>query len=159
MDLDHFWALLEPGKDDENPEESLWDRLQALSPAEIVAFQEHFDRLHAAAYRWDLWGAAYLLEGGCSDDGFTDFRYALIAKGRAVYEAALANPDSLAEVDIVSNEDFGYVAAQVYGGKTGGAPLPDRPYTGPHTPLGEDWDFDDAHEARQRLPQIVARAG
>jgi len=69
------------------------------------------------AYRWDLWGAAYIIGGGCSDDGFIDFQYGLIAKGREIYESALANPDSLADLAIpgeIPNELFGYVADNVY---------------------------------------------
>ena len=69
-----FWALIEPGKDDRKPQERLRRELEACKPDEIVSFQEHFDRHFEVAYAWDLWGAAYLIEGGCSDDGFTDFR-------------------------------------------------------------------------------------
>ena len=36
------------------------------------------------SYRWDLWGAAYLANGGCSDDGFDYFRGWLIGQGRKV---------------------------------------------------------------------------
>ncbi|MEV7233888.1 DUF4240 domain-containing protein [Streptomyces sp. NPDC051020] len=48
-------------------------------------------------YRWDVWAAAYLIGGGCSDDSFMDFRAGLIALGRDWYERAAACPDSLAE--------------------------------------------------------------
>jgi hypothetical protein len=44
----------------------------------------------------DQWGAAYLANGGCSDDGFDYFRGWLIGQGRKVYETVLADPDSLA---------------------------------------------------------------
>ena len=37
--------------------------------------------VHAVLYRWDMWAAAYLIGGGCSDDGFIDFRAGLIAQG------------------------------------------------------------------------------
>ena len=47
------------------------------------------------AYRQELWGAAYLINGGCSDDGFVYFLGWLIAQGRDVYQAALPDPDSL----------------------------------------------------------------
>ncbi len=49
-----------------------------------------------------------------------DFRYGLISRGRSVFERALADPDSLADVaddttdGFIPNEDFGYVAQRVY---------------------------------------------
>ena len=52
----------------------------------------------AEAYHWDLWGAAYLINGGCSDDGFEYFRRWLVLQGRDVFQAAVSNPDTLAEV-------------------------------------------------------------
>src|SRR5215472_15971622 len=42
-------------------------------------------------------GAAFLIAGGCSDDGFIDFRAGLIAQGRDWYHEAAASPDSLAD--------------------------------------------------------------
>ena len=45
-----------------------------------------------------MWGAAYVIEDGCSDDCFRDFRNYVISLGRASYSAALRNPDSLAAV-------------------------------------------------------------
>jgi uncharacterized protein DUF4240 len=156
MNIDQFWALIEPGSEDEAPEESLRERLAALEPSELEDFQKHFDQLFGRAYRWDLWGAAYLIEGGCSDDGFIDFRYALISKGKRVYEEALRAPDTLAKVDIVGNESFGYVAQEVYEEKTG-RDFPNRHRTHPDDPVGDDWDFEDVEECRRRLPNVTER--
>jgi uncharacterized protein DUF4240 len=72
---------------------------------EIAGFEVELDRLLAESYRWDLWAAAYLINGGCSDDGFDYFRGWLVAQGRASWEAALADPDSLA--DLVADADLG----------------------------------------------------
>src|SRR5205823_6840092 len=44
-------------------------------------------------YRHDMWAGAYLIGGGCSDDGFISFRARLIAQGRDWYKKA--SPDSL----------------------------------------------------------------
>jgi len=97
MTQDEFWKRLEALPAEDRTEE-LKQRLEKLAPEELVAYQEHFDRTHEQAYNWELWGAAYLIGGGCSDDGFIDFRYGLISRGRKVYEAALADPDSLAGI-------------------------------------------------------------
>ena len=52
----------------------------------------------AASDKEDLWGAAYLINGGCSDDGFDHFRGWLMTQGREVFARAVAEPDSLAEL-------------------------------------------------------------
>jgi hypothetical protein len=46
-----------------------------------------------------------LINGGMSDDGFTDFRYWLISRGRDVYERALADPDSLTCPRLIARHD------------------------------------------------------
>ncbi len=54
------------------------------------------------AYAWPVWGAAYLVEGGCSDDAFMDFRDGLVLAGRATFERTLADPDTLADHPVVA---------------------------------------------------------
>ena len=100
--------------------------LLALDWQDIIAFENRFDQLHFASYRQDLWCAAYLMCGGCSDDGFDYFRYWLVSRGEAVFQAALANPDSLADYPFVSAdsdyyefEDVGYAAHEAFAEKTG----------------------------------------
>lgn len=156
MDIDQFWKIVESGKDSEDPETVVREELARLAPEEIATFQAHFDSQFARAYRWNLWGAAYIIEGGCSDDGFMDFRYALISKGREIFEAALRDPDTLAEADIVSNEEFGYVAEEAYEAATGNE-LPRDTVDWPEEPAGESWDFDDAKENARRLPKLWQR--
>ena len=139
MDLDKFWSIVEFGKDTEEPESVLADQLDGLSTEEIISFQEHMDMLMEKAYTWELWGAAYIAEGGCSDDGFIDFRYGLIAKGRKIFDQSVANPDSLAmiDADVISNEAFGYVPAEVYEAKTG-QPIPRKRISLLDEPIGDD---------------------
>ena len=98
MDDDAYWALVERARaesGDDSPEtvsETLVALLVRLTPPEVVEAGEAFDRLSDRGYGFPLWGAAYLLNGGCSDDGFDDFRGWLVTRGRAVYDAALARP-------------------------------------------------------------------
>ncbi|MFF3402538.1 DUF4240 domain-containing protein [Streptomyces sp. NPDC002659] len=97
MDLDAFWYVVESAREDGKPfDEALVDRLAERSGTEILGFQERFDELDSAVDRWDVWAAAYLIGGGCSDDSFMDFRAGLIALGRDWYEKAAQSPDSLA---------------------------------------------------------------
>jgi hypothetical protein len=161
MDKQSFWELLE-GLDPETAGGELAARLDALEPEAIAAFQRHFDEEHARACTWPLWGAAYLMEGGCSDDGFIDFRHGLISRGRKIFESALADPDSLADLldedDFLSNEEFGSVAMEIHGSKAGGE-IPRGDVEAPADPSGEGWDFDDEGLCAARLPKLWAKFG
>ena len=58
----------------------------------------------------------------CSDDGFIDFRAWLIAQSNEVYLAALADPDSLADVEAYGGcqfEEFTYVGDKALETMTG----------------------------------------
>jgi hypothetical protein len=163
MDAEQFWEL-NVGLAPENAVQQLRDRLSSLDPEEIVSYQEHFDRAFASAYTWDLWGAAYIIDGGCSDDGFMDFRYGLIARGRTVFEAAIANPESLVDVaddtpaGLIANESFGYVARQAYETKVN-QDMPNNDVAHPFDPTGDDWDFDDEQLCQQKLPKLWSKYG
>jgi hypothetical protein len=160
MNRDQFWGFIESARarSSVEPEEGLREELSSLSAVQLAKFQQHFDELVDAAYRWDLWGAAYLIGGGCSDDGFIDFCYGLISLGRAIYEAAIANPDSLVAVeDEIPNESFGYVASDLYEEMSGGDL--ERKSSGHRDPAGEQWDFDDDEENQRRLPKLHLKFG
>ena len=163
MNADRFWEL-NAGLAPENAEEQLKDRLLKLDLEEITSYQVHFDRAFASAYQWDLWAAAYIIDGGCSDDGFTDFRYGLIARGQAIFDAALADPESLVDVaddtdaGAIPNESVGYVAREVFESKAN-QEMPDNDISHPSDPSGEDWDFDDEQLCKQRLPKLWAKFG
>jgi hypothetical protein len=129
MSDDKFWALIEGTVPYEsNPDrqlESLAAALNELPPEEIEAFEAAFWRQMNRAYTWDLWGAAYVVHGGASDDGFEYFRRWLISKGRDVFERVLANPDDLADhlvpdvEGVLEFEEFAYVAGDVWSRRTG----------------------------------------
>ena len=105
MTEEQFWEIVEStkaaagGSFDEHFKK-LVSRLTTLEPEQIAAFDLNFDVLSIRAYSWDLWGAAYVIHGGCSDDSFTDFRSWLISMGRDVYQRALADPESLADIEL-----------------------------------------------------------
>ena len=101
MDESRFWALIDESRAATTPALSnqpdiLQQKLEKLSPEEIKCFDALFRQLWHDAYRDSLWAAAYIIEGGCSDDGFMDFRAGLISLGRDAYYAALQNPETLA---------------------------------------------------------------
>jgi hypothetical protein len=55
----------------------LADESRRLSPEEVLSFEEHFSDCFWRADTWDVLGAAHVINNGCGDDGFMDFRAAL----------------------------------------------------------------------------------
>ncbi|MFO0660425.1 MAG: DUF4240 domain-containing protein [Polyangiaceae bacterium] len=163
MTEDEFWGLIAKHITDDGGEicvDELVEVLSKKSVEEVIDFDKWLTHCRANAYSWRLWGAAYTINGGCSDDGFDYFRGWLIAKGRKVYESALQDPDSLVshtvEGGIHECEDLLYVPQSVYEMLMGdNAQLP---YPGVVVPeLGEKWDFDDDDEMRRRYPKLFAK--
>lgn len=171
MDAAQFWKLIESSRRGFDPDrvdgnmqqqlEELRSLLSKLPPREIVGFRDHFLARMDAAFLWDLWGAAYIIAGGCSDDGFVDFRSWLISMGRRVFENAVSHAESLLEVadapgiEDVFFEEFQYVPAQVYE-KLTGQEIPPAPGPSRVEPAGEPWSEDEGNLAR-RFPRLLAR--
>ena len=154
------WSIIERARqgseDYEQTAERVLELLQAASTDQIEAFERGRARLMERSYSWALWGAAYLINGGCSDDGFDYFRGWLLTQGREVFEAALADPDSLVDVaeEDVECETILYVAYRAYEEKTGGEIDGIRM---DYSDLGEGWDFDDDDEMQRRYPRLFAK--
>ncbi len=94
MTHDQFWQIIaEAGCSDPHSAEE-WDRklteaLATLSASEIKEWDHIFDECAKEAYRTDLWAAAYIINGGASDDGFYYFRCWLIGMGQTIYSNAI----------------------------------------------------------------------
>ena len=159
---DDFWAIVEEAKQATSEREgrpgALKESLRRMSTEKVAAFQMTFDHFVAKAYRWDLWGAAYVARGGCSDDSFIDFRYFLISEGRAIFETVLSSPDSLADLEVDDSEDlfleeYGYAAGAIYEEKAG-EDMPGGGAAEPNEPIGVEWDEDSVDEL---YPSIAKR--
>ena len=150
-----FWNLIDTTRkqahgDAEAHLEQLTEALRALAPDDLVSFQHWFDDYDARADTWGLWGAAYLIGGGCSDDGFMDFRGWLVSRGEKVFEAAVQDPDSLAKVvkadEECQVEGFSKAAQWIWCEKTGRdyAAFPPSPLARPAGGTqGEPWEEED----------------
>ncbi|MEU9045240.1 MULTISPECIES: DUF4240 domain-containing protein [unclassified Kitasatospora] len=182
METDEFWRLIETARSQAEEggtfDQALVGLLAARSKCEVLEYQERFDELHGALYRWDIWAAAYLIGGGCSDDSFIDFRAGVIAQGRAWYERIALNPDVLAEHPLVvasaaEHDDDVLLFYEVvnYSAAYAFQQLPGddedfyeawNEYWNAHarerveTDMGEDFDFDDAEQMHRRLPRLAA---
>lgn len=128
MKPEHFWKLIEEMKE-HCGQDMVWaarwmkNRLCRLPPEQVLKFHLILLGYKEAANKYGLWTvAAFIKEMGCSDDGFIDFRAWLIAQGKDIYMAALANPDSLAAVKqygYCEFESFNYAASKAYEELTG----------------------------------------
>jgi hypothetical protein len=187
VDIDAWWSLIERARaaagdraDDRNQPDDpivpiLTGLLAELEAAEIIAYKLLSIEVGDSAYRWPLWNAAQLIEGGCGDDGFMDFRAGLVLQGRTTFTRAVADPDSLAELPVVVRmslddgggwigcEDVSYAPRTAYGRAHGETESFDaaveaavRAMDRRTRPTGEDWDFDDEDETRRRLPRLAA---
>jgi hypothetical protein len=164
VDDQRFWAIIESGGrkalgDPERQLAAVRKGLKKEPPAEVRDFQRLFNRKMADAYSWDLWGAAYLINGGCSDDGFAYFRAWLISQGQEVYAAALGNPDSLAGLMDTERDDYEFeelwgVAQEVYQELTA-EEMPAVAYPEAAKPKGKRWDFDDDEKMSRRFPTLA----
>ncbi|HYE01649.1 MAG TPA: DUF4240 domain-containing protein [Phycisphaerales bacterium] len=154
MTRDQFWSVIEAARrasGDDKPAllDALRDLLARRTPAEVRDFKRHLRDLLDEAYTWDLWGAAFLMNGGCSDDAFEYWRAWLIAQGCEVYQAALRDPETLARSRLwfgapeeYELESLLYVADEVHEDLTGGGiDLPAAP--GAETPRGRPWAEED----------------
>jgi hypothetical protein len=79
MDGEQFWTLIEAAKaatggDCRAQTAHLVAALGQRSVNEVLVWDRIHGELMAESYRWDLWGAASLINGGCGDDGFDYFR-------------------------------------------------------------------------------------
>ncbi|HUR54758.1 MAG TPA: DUF4240 domain-containing protein [Gemmataceae bacterium] len=171
MTLDEFWDHIKKSKrrDPDAHVGRLTARLAKLPPDDILDFVHWWDFYARESYDWTLWGAAYLINGGCSDDGFDYFRDWLILQGRDVFQAAVSDPDTLA--DVVDGEEVEcgcHPGADAWFEATGAekdaagyqafdaAMKVRHPLTPAMPDLGDDWDHDNDAEMNRRFPRLWA---
>jgi hypothetical protein len=128
MKEDEFWKLIDKSRATANNSYqaqigSLKNILLILDTKEIEKFDNTFTTLLAASYDWKLWGASYVINGGCSDDCFDYFRQYLIGHGKDKFYQTLKDPESCVTWIKSEEEDnwegLQYAAMEAYKQKTG----------------------------------------
>lgn len=128
MNEDEFWKLIDKSRTATNNNyqvqiTSLKTILLTLDAGEIEKFDNTFTALLAESYNWKLWGASYVINGGCSDDCFDYFRQYLIGHGKDKFYQTLKDPESCASWIKSEEEDnwegLQYSAMDAYKQKTG----------------------------------------
>ena len=162
-DEDWFWDTIAQSRigmqkgDYQYQIENLTELLRTYSPKDIIRFDGVFNYLLLKSYQWKLWGAIYIVEGGCGDDSFDYFRSWLISNGKQVFYDVLSNPENLVKyidpnVDC-SLEEIAYCASDAYEEVTG-EELPENMDGFSaifHEPSGKEWREVDLPKM---LPQL-----
>lgn len=173
LDEDLYWSIvaasLKIGNDQDAQEEFLVRRLQQLSPNEMIGFRLRTDKLLHDTYTSEMWCAAYIINGGCSDDGFEYFRCWVISRGKEVYYNAKANPDSLInqlnDDDFYEFESFWYIANEAFEVTTGNDLydfIDEEAFKfkeGQYPKIEFNWQEEDPDTMRAICPRLFAARG
>ena len=153
MNESEFWDIIDKSKKAANELEDQYKQLKEIlkkyEPEDIISFDLIWHKKHIELYRWDLWAIAYIINGGCGDDSFIDFRSWIISRGKEFYNNASDHPKYIGENVKLDEESFfeeiAYAADEAYEEKTGEemSVLLDRYPKEPDDPYGEYWDEDD----------------
>lgn len=128
LDEDLYWEIiqksLESSSNQDDQEQFLIKEIGNLTPKQMIGFRLRTDKLLYDTYNSEMWCAGYIMNGGCSDDGFEYFRNWVISRGKKTYYKAKENPDNLidevdSELDMYDFEGFWYVALEAFKQNTG----------------------------------------
>ena len=167
--IDWFWMIIENSRNSRGDQVeqlvAIKAQLSGLPTEDIVTFGAVFSRLMCETYSWDLWGAAYVIMGGASDDSFEYFRVWMLSRGHSFFEAARKDPDSLATLippnfhEVPEFELLAYAASEVWAERTGKKPnemptQPDMIYS--TNPVGTPFSENEA-SLEARYPKLWKR--
>ena len=163
-----FWQIIESSKTKSNSKEQQYDAilnsLKSLSLEETAGFRIQTDKLLNISYKNELWCAAYIINSGCSDDGFEYFRCWLISKGKKVFYETLKNPDYLvnhttSDDDENEFEDFWNVANDAFQKKTGRDlhAFLERSSIDAYKPIKLTWNEDDPNSMKKICPKLFKK--
>ena len=167
-DDERWWDLVDRARREAGAEEPraraalLVDWLSRLDVDEIVAFDRFFLERVNGVYRTELWEIAYIMNGGCSDDGFDYFLGWLISEGKQRYLAALADPRAAAEEVDADDEPFECeemwgVACRAFVAKTDQSQETYYEQHAPNVPRSNIAEPFDEDNVKERHPEVVAR--
>ena len=128
LDETIFWNIVDASvkntKNQDEQERFLVKKIEKLTLKQMIGFRLRTDKLLYDTYNSEMWCAGYIMNGGCSDDGFEYFRNWIISRGQDTYYKAKENPDSLISEFVEGEEyydfeSFWYVALTAFENKTG----------------------------------------
>lgn len=158
--------------DEQSHYEDAHNRLGKLSNSELYEFAAKLVFFENKACHWDVWASACIINGGCSDDMFMDFRRGLIFQGQKLFEAVLVDVECLSELSpeiaqsLCEYEIFSYLPLKIYESRTGIGPEAFELYLDDYQnnadfenrnsdPAGEAWGDD--FELVERFPKLASK--
>ncbi len=168
LDEDLFWNIidlsLKNSTDIDEQQEFLVNQLEKMSFQEMVSFKLKVDQLTNDIHTSEMWCAGYLMNGGCSDDGFDYFKNWIVSRGKEIYYKAKENPDNLvvcigkSEDDYYEFESLDYVAIYAFENLTGEElweHLPDG--LSKRQEFDFNWEDDDDESMKAICPKIFKK--
>lgn len=169
LDEEFYWSIIAKslaktsGQDEQ--EDNLISALRRMTPHQMIGFRLRTDKLLYDTYTNEMWCAGYIMNGGCSDDGFEYFRNWVISRGKETYYKAKENPDSLIDevdedLEFYDFESFWYVALEAFNQTTGKELydyIDDDNFTtkeGNYTPIEFSWSDSEPESMRQICPRL-----
>lgn len=164
METEKFWKIIETTKskslgDYEKQQSELEKELLKLTAKEVLEFNNKFRTLRGEIYNWNFWAAAYIINGGCSDDCFSDFRGWLIGQGKSIFNNAIQNIETLSELKETNDGDWeglSYIPTDIYEKKTKND-IP-KGIQENFEITGEEWE-EDENDLKNRFPKLYAKFG
>ncbi len=163
---DVFWNIiklsLENSDDIDEQESFLSTLLDKISPQGIVSFKLRIAQLANDIHTSEMWCAGYLMNGGCSDDGFEYFKNWVISRGEDVYYKAKANPDNLAdciedpELSFYEFENLDYLPVDAFESQTG-EEIWDYLPENERQEIEFNWDEDNDDSLKAICPKIFEK--
>lgn len=161
MSLKQFWRIIDDSWVNaiSNYEfrENLTEELEQLSERDLQRFNNRYRDRYYLAYDHRLWDAIYLINGGCGDDSFMDFRDYLISRGRTIYDRTLNDPETLLDDRLsggewpYSEEHFGSIADKIAESKNFNLGVSAFRRS---KPRGQPINVDDELEIKRHYPRI-----
>ena len=156
-----FWATLDSARAGavgcEAISRRLEQRLRVMPTTDLEHFAQDWSDWWGRSYNWDLWGAAYLINGGASDDGFDYFRGWLLSEGSERWAKVSRNIESafddIQPGAVLECEDIIVTLPNVYEERFGR----EAADPGNHEPTGKVWTEESLPNRFPRLARRFAR--
>ncbi|MBF0597923.1 DUF4240 domain-containing protein [Faecalibacter rhinopitheci] len=101
LDTDLYWQIIENSLQDadtlEEQQENLFQELSNLTAEDIIGFRLRTEFFMFQSYSNELWCAGSIMNDGCDEDGFQNFRLWLISQGKEIFSDAMIDADNLAK--------------------------------------------------------------
>lgn len=108
MTIDGFWSILDATAsfaDVDDRIRAVISQLEGSDDADLASFRDRLQECLVRSCSPGVYAVGVLITGRSFDEAnFESFRLLLMLKGRLTFDAVIANPDSIADVDFTQQE-------------------------------------------------------